>query len=656
MAIVKMKRITLIAEKEKKDSLLHDLMWLGSLDVSYPFDNPDEIPEYLTADSDTEGKKWAEMTDRIHDAIDVLSPYHKGTKGLFSKPYVLTRESFESFEKDNTELLGKVKRTLQVRDELHSLKSSENKLETKLNFLSAWESVKVNVNAPFSKYADLILGTIPQNAVTEEQIKTALDETGCHYEFLKKTSEQFYLAVVCLKSDVPDVLTALSSIRFTKANFKDLTTSVNEEISLIKNRLKGISERRATLEKELEESAKYTDELEKAYDIATSISGLYETKEMLLTTKTVFLMSGWCPVTKLEKLESCIKKYECYYEAEDPKEDEEPPVLLKNNWFARQFEGITEMYSLPAYRGIDPNFTMSPFYFIFFGLMIGDLGYGGIITLFCLLALIFCHFGDKMKQMLTMFTLCGVSSMFWGFMFGSCFGDVIQVFSREFMGHEVPFNPLWFNPVEDPMSLLIFSFLLGFVHIMVGLGVKFFMLCRDGHPFVAFFDAGFWMILLLGIPVWVSPMVLPFIPAVVGKVGLGMVIGGAVGLVLTQGRNSKNIFGKFFGGVYSLYDITSYMSDILSYSRILALGLASGVIGQVFNIIATSFGGGVIGFIVFLIVFILGTVINTALSTLSAYVHASRLQFIEFFGKFYESGGREFNPLRPRCKNSEIKY
>ena len=246
--------------------------------------------------------------------------------------------------------------------------------------------------------------------------------------------------------------------------------------------------------------------------------------------------------------------------------------------------------------------------------------------------------------MVKMFAICGISTVVWGFLFGTFFGDAVGVIASTFFGSSLTLPPLWFDPVNDPITLLIVSFVVGFIHILVGLGLKMFMLIRDGHYFSAIFDVGCWVLLLIGIPV-----VLFSVP-----VGIALIAVGAVGLILTQGRDKKGILGKIIGGVGSLYGITGYMSDILSYSRILALGLSAGVIGSVFNKLGSLGGANIIGVILFIVIFAVGHLLNLALSTLGAYVHASRLQFIEFFSKFYESGGRKFDEFGIQLKYTEL--
>ena len=314
------------------------------------------------------------------------------------------------------------------------------------------------------------------------------------------------------------------------------------------------------------------------------------------------------------------------------------------------FESITEMYSLPDYKGFDPTSIFALFYAIFFGMMLSDAGYGIVMAVGCFIALKKYDLEGNTYKMIKLFFYCGISTTFWGAMFGGWFGDFVQVFSRTILGKEIAVNPIWFNPIEDPMTLLIFSLGLGVIHIFIGMGIKAYMQIKDGHLFDAICDEGFWYLTILGLIGWLAGS--SFGAAVV-TIGKWMAIVGVAGLLLTGGRDKKG-FGKVIGGLGSVYNITSYLSDILSYARLLALGLATGVIAQVVNTMGAMGGGGVKGCIILLIAFVLGHTLNLAINALGAFIHASRLQYIEFFGKFYEDGGEPFDPFRKKTKYIKI--
>jgi len=369
-------------------------------------------------------------------------------------------------------------------------------------------------------------------------------------------------------------------------------------------------------------------------------------KEKLLNTKRTFTLEGWVPESCQEAAAKTLEKHGCCYAFRDPKEDENVPVLTENSGLVDPFEAITEMYSLPDYRGVDPTKYFAFFYAMFFGIMLSDAGYGIVIAIACFVVLHRYALEGMTYRMIKMFFYCGLSTVFCGALFGGWFGDFFQVAARVMFGKEITIPALWFNPIEDPTKLLIWSLIFGVIHLFLGMGIKASMLIKRGQWKDAVFDIFSWYMVIGGAAMWLAGS---SISQALVKPGMYIAVLGAAILLLTGGRNNKGI-GKITGGLSSLYNITSYISDILSYSRLLALGLATGVIANVVNTMGSLKGSGLAGTIILLIVFAFGHTFNLAINALGAFVHSSRLQYIEFFGKFYEDGGYEFDPLRKNTK------
>ena len=321
-------------------------------------------------------------------------------------------------------------------------------------------------------------------------------------------------------------------------------------------------------------------------------------------------------------------------------------MLMNNSSMVYPFEAITEMYSLPDYRGIDPTKFFAFFYAMFFGIMLSDAGYGIVMAAACFIIMKKFALEGMTYKMIKMFFMCGLSTVFWGAMFGGWFGDFFQVAARVIFSREITIEPIWFNPVDDPTRMLIWSLIFGVIHLFLGMGIHAAMLIKRGRWKDAVFDVFSWYILILGGIMWLAG---GNISEALVKPGICMAAAGALILLFTGGRDKKGI-GKITGGLSSLYSVTGYVSDILSYSRLLALGLATGVIASVVNTMGALAGGGVIGTIVLLLTFAAGHAFNMAINALGAFVHSSRLQYIEFFGKFYEDGGEEFDPLKKNTK------
>ena len=365
-------------------------------------------------------------------------------------------------------------------------------------------------------------------------------------------------------------------------------------------------------------------------------------------------------------METALKDYAVTIETEDLAEDEEAPVLLKNNPFSASVQGVVESYALPAKGEIDPSFIISLFYFIFFGFMLSDAAIGLLIFLgagFLLLKNKNMETGLRNNTKLFMFG--GIAAMFFGVMFGSYFGDLIPSISGNFFGNPIVVKPVWLDMQQNPMTVLSLALVMGIIHIFTGLGINGYQLLKKKDVVGFIFDIIVWYIILVGLIVKCLSMQMimdilaggakPFIPANIGNIGLYAAGIGCVAIIIMGGRESKNWGKRLLKGAYAVYGITSYLSDILSYSRLLALGLATGVISSVANMIGTMFGSGVLGVIIFIVVFLIINAINIGINTLGAYVHTNRLQYVEFFGHFYDGGGRPFEPYSVKTKYYKFK-
>ena len=386
------------------------------------------------------------------------------------------------------------------------------------------------------------------------------------------------------------------------------------------------------------------------------IKSLVPRRNNLDHSKHVFIIEGFVPEDDCEKLkELCERVATCTVDFEDAGDD--APVKLKNNKFAEPAQGILTMYSPPGKGDLDPTPLLAFFFYFFFGMMFSDAGYGLLMVIVIGIALKVFKPDKKMRNNLKLFQYCGISTTVWGLVFGSIFGDAPASLYNYFAGTTdmtmaklLPWPTL--DPQKDALLLMVISIAFGLVHILVGMGCKFVVCFREKDYAAAFFDTGLWMLLLIGLAVLAAGM---FLAPVLVTVGAVIAIGCAVGLVLTQGRGKKGIVGKAIGGLASLYDVTSYISDLLSYSRLLALGLTTGVMAQVFNMLATMMGKSVVGFIFMVIIFIAGHLINIGLNALGSYVHTMRLQYVEMFSKFYEGGGKEFEPFSLQSKYIKIQ-
>ena len=653
MAIVKMKKLTLIGLNNEKESLLNELMWLSAVDVNPLTEDCFEETVGLVKNDGAvlEDERYLEEIERLESAMKLMGMNYTLKKSMFAPKDKTSRDDFDN-DVFKAEVSDAACKALELQRELNGLKTTENRLRQNLSALKPWESLPTPLGRKPSKHTSQILGTIHEKVrledIMEIEVDGQMETTPVWAEKVNVSNKVSYITVIYLDSYEKQIAAHLAELGFLRVQFPEYNTTVSDCISKLETELSELLEKRAILEAELGDlSNENYDKVRKLIDILTNKRKLSSVRSNLVTTGSAFILEGWFPEERESEISELLDKYSCYYETTVPSESEEPPVKLKNNAFVEPFEAILEMYSLPHYRGIDPTFMVAPFYFLLFGMMLSDAGYGILMTVACFLGLKFLSLGKGLRRMLKMFMFCGISTAFWGFMFGTFFGDAVGVISSTYFGGTAAIKPLWFDPVSDPLTMLVVSFIVGFIHILAGLGLKAYMMIKRGNWLDALFDVGFWMILLLGIPM----LLLGGVFSVVGAI---FAIGGAAGLIATQGRSEAHIIKKITSGVMSLYDITGYLADILSYSRILALGLSTGVIGSVFNKLGSLGGSGFISAIIFIIIFLIGHVLNFALCALGSYVHASRLQFIEFFGKFYEAGGRKFNALGVEGKYTDI--
>ena len=333
-------------------------------------------------------------------------------------------------------------------------------------------------------------------------------------------------------------------------------------------------------------------------------------------------------------------------------ENKDVPVLIENRSFAAGVESITNMYSPPSHKDIDPNPIMSFFYYAFFGLMLSDAGYGLMIVIAMLFAKYKMKVRGSVKKTCDMYFYCGLSSIFWGSLFGGWFGDLIPTVMKTFIGIENPPSlALWIEPMKDTTDILMYSMLFGVAQLFMGLIVRFFILIKNKNYVGAIFDVFPVMMFVIGLAISGASLIFR-IPEIIKPYGLILLAVGSIFIVLTAGRSSKNILGKLGSGIYALYcSASGYLGDILSYSRLLALCLVTGVIANVVNLLAAIPGNVVL----FVIILLVGHTINIAINLIGAYVNANRLQYVEFFSKFYEGSGRNFTPLKINSKYFTVR-
>ena len=655
MSIVRMQKIAVLGLDEQRESIMSKLMDFGAVElVEQKHKLADESWRELV--SIDEGQNMVSQLEyKINQAeasLRVLEKYDTSKAPLFKTRRLVNNEYVKEINdnKDRTE--ENVKTILRLEEKLKDIADKNNKLDQEKILITPWMGYGVPLQTQGTKKTVVDTGVIPVTTNMAELTELLEREVGgVVIDIINSDKDMNYITAISLKSAEEKVTGLLKQFGFNEISFKGFEGTVEENLERIEKEKIVLAKEAEAVKGELADMTAVIKDIEEYYDMLNIAAEKERVKSRILKTKKTFYLEGWIPGRYVDQAQNLLDGMGAICKVRDPEEGEEVPVLLNNSNFFTPFESITEMYSLPAYKGFDPTSIYAFFYALFFGMMLSDAGYGIVMTIGCFVILKKFDLEGTMAKMIKLFFYCGISTTFWGAMFGGWFGDIVQVFSRTFLGNEIVIKPIWFNPLDDPMLLLIFSLGLGVVHLFIGMGIKAYMQIKDGQWFEALCDEGFWYFTILGLLGWLAGgMVMPAL----SNVGMWLAIIGMAGLLLTGGRHNKGI-GKITGGLGNIYNITSYMSDILSYARILALGLATGVIAQVVNTMGSLFGGGPVGFIILLVVFVFGHILNFAINVLGAFIHSSRLQYVEFFGKFYEDGGEPFDPFRKKTKYIKIQ-
>lgn len=646
MAIVKMKRLHMLALSDHRDALFDQLQRLGCLEVTEQTEHlrDPEWAELLHRDESHMDRQKDQLA-RVAQAIATLDQYAPEKSGLLSpRPTAGEQELF-----DDQACLASSQIGEQINDcalELASTRDQIAKEKASLKSLMPWLSLDVPLDYQPTAPIFAAFGMMPAS-VELEQVKEQLAlkaEAAELYEASADT-EVHYLFFLCHSSQSEEAMDVLKSFGFSSTSFKTFSGTPQENYEQGARKLEELENQACMLEDKLRSFGDTRRDLLLCYDRLTQEVQKEDCKQRLLATERAFLLEGWVPQEQEEQLVELLKSYDCAYELSQPTEEELPevPVKLKNGIFSRCMNTVTEMYSLPAYDGIDPNPLMAPFFIFFFGMMMADMGYGLIMILGCMLVLKKKRPRESQRNFFELFLWCGVSTFFFGALTGGFFGDFIPQLLKIINPDSTFAMPALFTPLDDTVAILIGSLILGVIQIFTGMIVSVVKKFKDGNVADAICEEFTWWIIILGL------VLLIFGVGNIGGVPVVLCIGGLM-LIYGSGRNAKG-FGKVTALVGAVYNgVTGYFSDILSYLRLMALMLSGSVIAQVFNTLGSIFGN----VLMFVIISMIGNALNLALNLLGCYVHDLRLQCLEYFNRFYKDGGRAYRPLSIQTKYMDI--
>lgn len=667
MAVLKMQKINLCAMKKNRKRILEAVQAMGVVEVSSWQDEMEGFQKMDTSAQKSQFEKTAAIIDQALEILEKYAPEKKGMLASLAGREFVSSQTFNKAMQDKNLYLSVANEIVQLEKSMAENHANILKMNTKIDNIMPWVSMDIPMNTTGTKNTDVLIGTI-EREVTQEQIYEILaanaSEADVDVTVISTSRNQTCLVVICLKKDRESVEDALRTEGFARVPFLSRKDPA-KRIEVLKEKISKLEEENREAEAKMTDLAVNREDLRLISDYFRIRAEKYRVLGNLAQSENTFFISGYVPEKEAGKVADILEnRFDAMVEICDPDEGEESPVQLENNVFSASTEGVVESFGLPKKGEIDPTFIMSFFYVFLFGLMLSDAAYGLIISLACGIVLWkYKGMEEGLKKSLRMFFFCGLSTLFWGLMFGGFFGDLVKVVANTFFHKDMTLQAVWFEPLNDPMRLLLYSLLFGIIHLFTGLGIKGYMMIKDGRYLDCLYDVGFWFALLIGLLLLLIPSELfasiagqTFIfPAFVNVLAKVLTIIGLAGIILMSGRRKKNPALRIALGLYDIYGITSWLSDVLSYSRLLALGLATGVIAQVVNSMASMMGDGILGAIFFIVVFIIGHTLNLAINLLGAYVHTNRLQYVEFFGKFYEGGGRPFEPFKQNTKYIRIK-
>ena len=642
-----MKKLHVIAMADRREELLKGLLHLGCVEISEPGEvlaDPQWASLFQRSGSSLAERK-GQLTD-VNTALDAIKQYAKLKDGMFIKRHPITEAEFlDAGAAEKAQAACDA-----VREQLGILtkaQSEAGRLESRAAALKPWESLDLPLERSGTAHTIFRLGVCP-GQTDVGAIRVQMEAEGLAAELYEISADklQKYLLVIVHRGDEEKTQELLRPFGFSAVTFQGMTGTAAENIRSLERELEANKKTQDDAAAAIAASAENRDALRIYADRLRAEAAKEQCAESVLTDETVLYFQGWVPAEQEKAVGAFLTEKGCAWEALDPTEEEIPdvPVQLKNNWLTKPLNMVTEMYSLPRYDNVDPNPLMAPFFILFYGIMMADMGYGLLMFLAGLIVTKKYHPKGIMGNLFGLMTLCGVSTFIVGAMTGGFFGDFIPQLAKIINPESTLELPYLFTPLQDTMAILVGSLVLGFIQILTGMAISFVKKAKDGHIMDGVWDEGSWWVIFIGAALAILK---------IGNIGKWPVvlIAGCVMLVIGSTRNAKG-FGKLGALIGAIYNgVTGYFSDIMSYSRLMALMLAGSIIASVFNQLG-AVTNNVAGFV---IISLIGNALNFALNLLGCYVHDLRLQCLEFFNRFYQDGGKPFLPLTFETNYVDIK-
>ncbi len=658
MAVVKMNKFTILTFEGFKNDLLKHLQIFEGVHFKDLQDSDDLELTFLKKDNARERVvEYESEVSKIKFVEERIKPFVEAPKGLKAYTTVPVTMSFDEFEAfavryDHNKIYDEVKN---LDEQFKAIKTEKNKLKNDSESLNSWLRLDTSTKElDRLKNCAYFVGVV--NKTPPEQILDTISKAypSAFFEIINSDKDETAILLIVPANQGDEAFNTLKSMNFSKASLS-LVNVPAEQIAANERKTAELTEKEESLKNEIAKYASENQNLSIALDYYKTVLERYKACDNFLTLDNVVIIEGWTPEEDFTKLEQiltncCGKEY--YVEKEVVASDSiEVPIKLKNNKIVSAFESITSMYSLPRYNEFDPTPLLTPFYILFFGLMIGDIGYGLLLLIGTLFAKRL-NLAEGVKNFMGFLNILSISVIGAGILYGSAFGFAVftPIPSAE---TETGYKAILDSGV-DITTMIIVSVIIGVVHVLFGVLVKGYALLKEGKVLDAIYDSVFWFFCVLSGLGWLVGAA-GFLPANIASICMWVFWATVIGLILTQGRENKTIATKLAGGLFGVYGLTSYVGDIVSYTRIIALALSGAYIAMSFNIMAGLMPNPLLKFTASVVIFVFGQTLNLGLGVLGAYVHTCRLQYVEYFGKFYEGGGKPFKPLKLMNQFIKIK-
>ena len=649
MAVSQMRKVQIFTHKSHKESLIKDLHDMEIIHIN-DLNEIGETTKETIQDSELKTiRNIQNDLQNLRSAINYLAGYEP-KKGFIAgmlgegKP-TLSPEEYKkiSNEAESDEWRKICNECQSMQDQMARLAGRESRLLSEKENLSLWSGL----DAPIESVRDtektsIRIGIIPVNTyniLIDEANKQNLNVT---FEIVGSTRTDFNIVAIFLKSEEQSVSSLLAQYGFSPVTLPISAGKISDQIKRIDEEISNISLLRKEIAEKSTKLASYRSKLMAIYDYVSEVLNREEIKGYFLHTDYTLMVDGWIRKNDVKKLQDgLMAKYnEIEIVISEPTEEDEPPVDLENRVLADPYQMVTRLYGIPRYREIDPTPLLAPFLTMGFAICLTDAGYGIIVALISFFAMRKASGGNK--NLFKILFIAGLTTLLVGALTGGWFGV---------SGDKLPSFLLKIRLLDPNVKQLTFLSLIvafGYIQVLFGFIVKMYICFKERDWIGAICDQLTWVLCMILVPVFIL-LRRSDAPSFISSVILIIILLCAFVILIFSGREIKNPAGRIGTGFFELYSrITGTFGDTLSYMRLFALGLATGIIASSINVIAGMLWTNPVGKIGAVAVLLFGHPFNMVINSLGGFIHSTRLQFVEFFTKFYEGGGREFKPFKRR--------